>query len=78
MGRPRRSSHNVRRVWRQVENLSIEELLDLKRLVLDATKGSDEEEGGAGVREPRPPKKPAPREAAIVLGNLGKISDEDV
>lgn len=58
MGRPRRLSHNVSRVWRQIENLTLNEMLDLSKLILEATKHGPDNEGGAGVREPRKPLKP--------------------
>lgn len=49
-------STRVSHIWEQIKMLTPDELLALRLKM----QGLDEEEGGAGVREPRNPKEPLP------------------
>lgn len=53
-------SYRAERIWEDLQDLTAEELRWLHRKMLHIGEDPKEEEGGAGVREPRRPIKPTP------------------
>lgn len=61
-------SLRVARVWEDLQDFTVEELRWLLRQIMRLGEDPEnEEEGGAGVREPRRPRPPRPRSGVIIL-----------
>lgn len=58
-------SDRVEAIWYELQQLGIEELRWLRSVYLESL-GEDEEEGGAGVREPRRPRPESPGDAVAL------------